>query len=176
MVQEESGKQEQIPQEEPIKIPWYEKIPFSVKAIVFKYWFIGLDYFLFAMGLTLWMGDNYNPYLQMAILGLAMGFFDDFLLYNINGAMESGDRQAQWYEIYKSRKFLSLLINLVYGLAWSFLTSYSAAYLASLTQNGLFQEAFSWALVGLVVDALLLFFKDLPLYLVRRKKGEAIHL
>src|SRR5574344_252188 len=142
MVQEESGKQERAPQEEKIKIPWYEKIPFSVKAIVFKYWFIGLDYFLFAMGLTLWLGDNYNPFLQMVILGLAMGFFDDFMLYNIYGAFENGYHQARWYEIYKSRKFLSLIINLVYGLAWSFATSYSAAALANLVNNGLFQEAF----------------------------------
>lgn len=166
---------------EPIKVPWYEKIPFVLKALFIKYWFMGLDYFLFAMGLTYWMDKDFAAqpgyaYLQMAILGLAMGFFNDFMLYNIYGALETNRREAVWYEIYKSKKFYSLLINLAYGLAWGFATSFVGGYLASLCANGLFQEAFSWAFLGLVVDAFLLFLKDIPLYLVKKKRGEAINL
>jgi hypothetical protein len=166
---------------EPLRVPWYEKIPFCVKAIFFKYWFIGLDYYLFAMGLSIWMGDSYNPYLQMSILGLAMGFLDDFMLYNIYGAFEGHNREAFWYEIYKNKSIWSTLINLVYGLVWAFAASYLCAYFASLIPetswaNGLFQEAFSFALVGLVIDAGFIALKDLPFFILRKKRGEEIHL
>ena len=33
------------------KVHWYHRIPYPVRALLIKYWFFGLNYFLFQMGL-----------------------------------------------------------------------------------------------------------------------------
>jgi hypothetical protein len=161
------------------KVPFFERIPFAVKALFFKYWFMGADYFFFVMGISMFAGDSYNLYLQILLLGIAMGFFNDFLLYNLYSAMESGYHESFWYEIYKSKKWISLLINVLYGLVWAFLTSISCAGLVKVIPSndfGAFREPLTFAVMGLAIDFGFIFIKDAVAFVLKKRRGEEIHL
>jgi hypothetical protein len=170
--------QEQNPEENPgnaaYHISWFDRIPYPVRALVIKYWFMGCAYFFFVTAFTFWMGDNYSIYLQMIILGVAMGVFNEFLVYNIFEAMESARHEAFYYEIFKSKKFYSLLINLVYGILWSVGTSLLCAYLVTVTPAndfGLWREPLTFALMGFVIDGLAVAMKDGLVLLFRNLGG-----
>jgi hypothetical protein len=160
----------------PYKISWFDKIPFWVKAVFVKYWAIGAIYFFFVMGLTAWMNVNYNPLVQMLVVGLAQGFMNDFITYNILDALESSRREAHYWWIFKNAKFYSLVINLVYALAWSYGTGFLCAYLSEITPYnafGVWKEPLTFAIVGLVIDLVAIGLKDLIVYLVNKGRARA---
>ena len=60
-------------------------VPYPVKALLIKYWFFGLNYFLFQRGLgSLFaqLTDKNSLYLRI-ISSFALGVFNDFLVYPI---------------------------------------------------------------------------------------------
>lgn len=149
------------------QLAWYHRIPFFVKAVLIKYWFFGLNYFLFEMGLGYLFPDMsaYSAWLLILIASLAQGVFNDILVYNILDAWENKPGEAKNYELFKSKKLYSLFINIVYGFVWGFITYYLCGTIATAIQHlwpqsYFFQEPLSFALIGFAVDAVFVSIKD----------------
>lgn len=160
------------------KVTWFDRIPFWVRASLIKYWFFGMAYFFFVMGMTFLMGIS-DPgtllFFQILILGVAMGFLNDFIIDNILEVMETNRHEAHYWWIFKSKKWWSVLINLPYGLLWSALSVLVCGLLGNAVDatgvSGLdwtFREPFSFALVAFAIDGVFVLAKDGILALGRR--------
>lgn len=182
MSQTNSGDDDSIVDKKTLKkykVHWYNKIPYPVKALFIKYWFFGLVYFLFMNGLgSLPVFRNESSFTVMTLVlvlitGLAIGVFNDLLVYNILDVIEDFPGQKDLYVLYKSRKLVSLLINVFYGLVLGFLSLYLCALISSAIDPTLtsywFREPFSAALVIFVLDAAFVGLKDLLARFVFRK-------
>lgn len=180
-IQEPKEKNITDPKDTPLvqayKVSWFDKIPYWIKACVFKYWSYGMVYFFFVMGLgTIWVDYGDAIYIQMIVLGAAMGILNDLIFYNVLQVIETSDRESRWWLLFKNKKVYSLFINLAYGLAWGFATSLLSAFFASLIDGVLpnswfFREPLTFALVGSLIDAFVIGFKDLIMFLVEKRKG-----
>jgi hypothetical protein len=80
------AKEEEI--QEPIKVSWFDKIPYWVKAVFVKYWFFGAIYFFFVMGITSFVGNAYEVVWRTVTVCLAIGFMNDLLINHILSFME----------------------------------------------------------------------------------------
>jgi hypothetical protein len=166
----------------PYRISWFDRIPFPVKAIVIKYWFFGMVYFFFVMGMIFlidFSDETVEAAVQILLVGLAMGFLNDFIVNNILETLETNKHEAHFWWIFKSKKAWSLLINVPYSLLWSYISFLLCASLASwVTSMGIdalswaFREPFSFALIGFLVDGVFVLGKDAILLLVQRLKGK----
>jgi hypothetical protein len=98
------------------------------------------------------------------------------MVYNILDAIDGPKPQWRYWVMFKSKKIYSTFINLAYGIGWSCLTFYICGELATVFMGWfgdgcvMFREAFSFALVGFIVDAILVGIKDLIVYAFRRNK------
>jgi hypothetical protein len=167
------------------RVHWYQRIPYPVRAEFIKYWFFGLNYFLFDMGigsLEFFRGSTtdmlaYSTLILFLISGFALGVFNDIFLYNILDVIEDYPKQKQPFVIFKSKKIYSLFINIVYGIVVVFLSRWLSGLIAlaidpQLTSSwGWFREPFTCALVMFVVDGAFIGVKNLIVLLVRRIKG-----
>lgn len=152
------------------RIHWYQKIPYVVRALIIKYWFFALVYFLFMNGLgSLEIFRSESNFagmtlVLMLITGLAIGVFNDLLVYNILDVIEDFPGQKDDYVMFKSKKLYSLFINIAYGLVVGFLSIYIGGSLNSLIQiekfSWLFREAFTAGLLLFVVDGIFILIKD----------------
>lgn len=171
--------------EEPIKVSWFDRIPFWVKAVFIKYWFFGMTYYFFVTAFGYFFQNNEvynnNPIISWIIVGCATGFFNDWMVYNILDTVETKRGQSFYWVMFKNKKFYSTLINLVYGLVWSCLTFLLCAFFADLIMKSdpetwWFREAFSFALIGFVIDGAFVGLKDCIYFTVqwlrKRKEGE----
>jgi hypothetical protein len=161
----------------PYKISWFDKIPFWVKAVLIKYWAIGAIYFFFVMGITTWMNVTYNPLIQMLVVGIAMGFMNDFITDNILDAIETSKKEAHYWWIFKNAKIYSLFINLAFALAWSYATGFLCAYLVTITPAnsfGVWQEPLTFAVIGLAIELAAIGLKDLIVYLWQKMWGPCL--
>lgn len=150
---------------------FFDRIPFAVKALFIKYWFFAAIYFFIAFGLGEFIGSD--GYLLALILGIAVGFVNDFIVYNILNTLESDRREAHYYEYFKSKKLYSLLINLPIAIVWSYATAYicsaiNSLFLGSMTVNWICAEPFTYGLVALIVDGVLIFIKNIGVLAFRR--------
>ena len=160
------------------QLAWYNRIPFWVKAVIIKYWFFGLNYFLFEMGLGYLLNDMtaYSAWLLILIGSFAQGIFNDVLVYNILDAWENVPGEAKNWEFFKSKKLYSLFINIAYGLVWGFLTYYLCGIIATAIQTQwaesyFFQEPLSFAVIGFLIDGVFVLFKDSIVYLIQRRRA-----
>ncbi len=161
------------------KVHWYNKIPYPVKSLFIKYWFFGLIYFLFMNGLgslEIFRSEtNFSSmtFVLIIITGLAIGVFNDLLVYNILDVIEDFPGQKDDYVIFKSRKIYSLFINIVYGVAVGFLGIFISGKFSELIDPTYstfwFREPFTAALVLFVVDGIFIFIKDLIKHFVFKK-------
>lgn len=153
-------------------VSWFDKIPYWIKAVLLKYWSCGMVYFFFVMGLGVYfMNTTYDPYLVMLIVGVAMGFINDFVIYNILVAMDTDKNESRFYMMFKSKKVYSLLINIPYGIVWAFVTGIICALLVTVipaNEFGLFREPLTYGVIGLAVDAIFVFIKDVAVYYCRK--------
>jgi hypothetical protein len=158
------------------KISWFDKIPYWIKACVFKYWSYGMVYFFFVMGLgTIWAEYADAIYIQMIVLGTAMGLLNDLIFYNVLQVIETSERESRWWLLIKNKKVYSLFINIAYGLVWGLATSFLAAFLASkidvvFPTSWFFREPLSFALVGFIIDGVVIGVKDLIMFLFEKRK------
>lgn len=155
------------------RIHWYQKIPYPVRALFIKYWFFGLNYFLFDMGLASipFFRENtnetfyYTTLILIFVAGFALGVFNDIFVYNILEVIEDDPKQSKPYIFFKSKKLYSLFINIIYGILVGFLTHWLCAGLTTAIDptNGSFwfREAFSCALIGFIVDGAFIGLKNL---------------
>jgi hypothetical protein len=175
--EKKTADREETPNVQAYKVSWFDKIPYWIKACVFKYWSYGMVYFFFVMGLgTIWMDYADAIYIQMIVLGVAMGILNDLIFYNVLQVIETSNRESRWWLLIKNKKVYSLFINIAYGLAWGFATSLLSAYFASLIDAVLpnswfFREPLTFALVGSLIDAVVIGLKDLIMFYVEKRKG-----
>lgn len=161
------------------KVHWYNKIPYPVKSLFIKYWFFGLIYFLFMNGLgslEIFRSEtNFSSmtFVLIIITGLAIGVFNDLLVYNILDVIEDFPGQKDDYVIFKSRKIYSLFINIVYGIAVGFLGIFISGKFSELIDPTYstfwFREPFTAGLMLFVVDGIFILIKDLIKHFVFKK-------
>ncbi len=161
------------------KVHWYNKIPYPVKSLFIKYWFFGLIYFLFMNGLgslEIFRSEtNFSSmtFVLIIITGLAIGVFNDLLVYNILDVIEDFPGQKDDYVIFKSRKIYSLFINIVYGVAVGFLGIFISGKFSELIDPTYstfwFREPFTAGLMLFVVDGIFILIKDLIKHFVFKK-------
>lgn len=156
---------------------WYHHIPYWVKALFIKYWFFGLNYFLFQIGLGYLIKDMtaYNSMVLMLIQGVAQGIINDIFIYNILETVEDFPGESFWWVIFKKHKLYSLFINVAYGMVWGYLSWRSNGLLASniikaWPQSWFFQEPFSWAVIAFIIDGAFILIKDAIYHLVTKGK------
>ncbi|MFA6812001.1 MAG: hypothetical protein WCR45_02755 [Bacteroidaceae bacterium] len=148
------------------KLSRFQRIPFWVKAVLIKYWSFGMIYYFIIAGLGIYL-IKYDVSLSFLIMGIVMGLVNDIVVNNILEVIDDENHHAHWYWIFKSKKVYSLLINIVYGVIWGVISGIFSAFLASVIPNntiGLFQEPFTFALVGSLVEAFFVGIKDLIVY------------
>lgn len=168
-------KEEEIIQEDNYKshVRFIDRIPYPIKAIVLKYWFLGLGYYLIMNGIGYFFQDE--TYTVIALLNLALGLcygvFFDIFLYNIYDVIETYEGQRKPYILFKRKNILSLLINVVYGIILAISSTFIGALFMQIEGNpGFGAEAFSYALIALILDAIVLSIKNLIIYLIHRKE------
>lgn len=162
------------------KVHWYNRIPYPVKALFIKYWFFGLVYFLFMNGLgslEIFRSETLFSVMTLVLIlitGLAIGVFNDLLVYNILDVIEDYPGQKEDYVFFKSRKLYSIFINAVYGLVIGFCGIYLSGTLAFLVDPSLsslwFREPFTCGLVLFFVDFVFLLLKYLFVHKIFRKR------
>ncbi len=153
------------------------RIPYPVKALFIKYWFFGLNYFLFQMGLGylfLQLTEQNSLYLRL-ISSFALGVFNDFLVYPILDTIQIYDGQGSPYWRCRGKHIYSFFVNVLYGfivgaLSW-FICLKLYLLIASLDPSTFFfREPFSFALVRFIVDGLFIFIKDIIIRLIKGKE------
>ncbi len=168
------------------RVHWYQRIPYPVRALFIKYWFFGLNYFLFEMGLgsiSIFRessGDTFAAASMILILisGIALGVFNDIFVYNILDVIEDYPGQKKPYVIFKSRKVYSLFINVIFGIAVAFLGRWLSGLIAlaidpELTNVwGWFREPLTCGLMMFIVDGALISIKNFIVYLYHHFKGD----
>jgi len=98
-----------------------KKLPPFVKAAFIKFWFGGAVYFFVGWGLFLNTSDQLDLVL---VLGLALGLCTDLLVNNIlRGMNKDGDYSR--YMMFPRKRFLSFLLNVIYGICLSFVVAYT---------------------------------------------------
>ncbi len=172
--------QETVEVENPYKLSWFDKVPFALKAIVLKYWFFGMEYFFFIMGITTFgsITDNLVLFLvEFLVLGLAGGLITDFMVDNILLVWESSKHEAKWWMIYKDKKSFSVFANVPYGVLHAYLSLLACRYI-TVGLTGAFgdgldwvtNEPFTFALVALVIDLAFIGIKDIIMALALRNR------
>ncbi len=168
------------------KVHWYQRIPYPVRALFIKYWFFGLNYFLFEMGLgsiSIFRestGDTFAAASMILILisGLALGVFNDIFVYNILDVIEDYPGQKKPFVIFKSKKVYSLFINVIFGIVVAFLGRWLSGLIAlaidpELTNVwGWFREPLTCGLMMFLVDGALISIKNFIVYLYHHFKGD----
>ncbi len=156
------------------KVNWFDRIPYAVKALVLKYWFFGMIYFFFVMGIP-----NLDMTSETVIVGVALGILNDLVIYKILELFDSYKNESQYYKFFRSKKVYSIFINTVYGFIVGGLSMIFSFVFRYWIQNGtslevfdtikwLFAEPFTFALLALFVDAIFIGIKDLCVYLYRK--------
>lgn len=171
------------------QVSWFDKIPYWIKAIIIKWWFFGMIYFFFVMGLAGLIGeDSYVWYIQVVVICFAIGVCTDIFTNNILEVVETRPNQSKWWLMIHGHKFIGFLVNVAYGIVIGLAASFICAWFTSLIdapniEAGIadrtywFREPCSFALVALAVDMLCIGIKDLIVYLINRGKvpeGEGI--
>ena len=143
------------------------KVPYSIKAILIKYWFYGAVCFFSLMGFIGNIGEN-----AALISGLIAGAIFDVACYNILEMIDSDNSKAKYYMMYKSKKIYSVLINVVYQvvvflIAMTIISTVVATY-EDPVNNWFLQEPLSIALVLTAIDAIFLLIKNVLVKLFKR--------
>lgn len=155
------------------KVSFFKKIPYSVKAILIKYWFYGLYYYFIIMGIGSLFPDltSSNTITLVVIFCFAAGLSNDLLLDTILDVIENIPGESQKFVFFKKKKsVLSTIINVVYGFIWGFISLYIPSLYVELNESisWLGREPFTFALIALAVDMIFVGLKDLIVYLVKR--------
>lgn len=143
------------------------KVPYSIKAILIKYWFYGAVCFFSLMGFIGISGEN-----AALVGGLIAGALFDIACYNILEMMDQDNNKAKYYMMYKSKKIYSVFINVVYQVAVFLIAMVMISSIVSTykdpVNNWFLQEPLSIALVLTAIDAIFLLIKNLLVKLFKK--------
>lgn len=145
------------------------RLPYWLKAIFVKYWFFGAVCFFTFVGILNLQGEN-AAILTGAISGVAF----DLIVYNILTLMDSDKNESKYYMLFKSKKFYSVIINVLYHIVLYILLLIITVFILSKiekeNQAGFFlREPFSQALVLSLLDAMVMLIKNLLVRLFKKK-------
>lgn len=163
------------------RIHWYQKIPYPIRALLIKYWFFGLVYFLFEMGIgaiPYFRNDSnatilaINSLILILITGLGLGVFNDFLVYNILDVIEDEPGERRPYIFFKNKKFYSMLINIVYGEVVCFISLYLCGLISMAISKDdsmfYFREPLTCGLMMFIIDYIFVSIKNLVVYIYKK--------
>lgn len=143
------------------------KVPYSIKAILIKYWFYGAVCFFSLMGFIGISGEN-----AALVGGLIAGALFDIACYNILEMMDHDNNKSKYYMMYKSKKIYSVFINVVYQVAVFLIAMVIISSIVSTykdpVNNWFLQEPLSIALVLTAIDAIFLLIKNLLVKLFKK--------
>lgn len=135
------------------KPSFLSRIPYSLKAILIKYWYFGAVCFFIGFGVGL------SGYWFAFVGGLAGGMIYDIAIRHFLLAMESDAHEARFHIMCSSRKYYSFPINVVYNIIAFYLGTTLIGFIQSAGLVGFGNEPFSMALVMIIVDYLFLSIK-----------------
>lgn len=160
------------------QLHWYQKIPYPVRALFIKYWFFGLNYFLFNMGLGALpyfvelKQETFaiNTLILLFIQSFALGAFNEVFVYNILDVIEDFPGESKRFIFFKSKKLYSLFINIFYGIVSGLTSLILCGVIATAIGNEtwLFREPFTFALVAFFVDLVFVEGKNLIVRLLKK--------
>ena len=143
------------------------KVPYSIKAILIKYWFYGAVCFFSLMGFIGISGEN-----AALVGGLIAGALFDIACYNILEMMDHDNNKSRYYMMYKSKKIYSVFINVIYQVAVFLIAMVIISSIVSTykdpVNNWFLQEPLSIALVLTAIDAIFLLIKNLLVKLFKK--------
>lgn len=143
------------------------KVPYSVKAILIKYWFYGAVCFFSLMGFVGIYGET-----AALVGGLIAGALFDIACYNILEMMDHDNNKAKYYMMFKSKKIYSVFINVVYQVVVFFIAYVVISAIVSTYKEGsnsmFLGEPLSIALVLTAIDAIFLLIKNLLVKLFKK--------
>lgn len=145
------------------------RLPYWLKAIFIKYWFFGAVCFFTFVGILNLQGEN------AAILsGTISGVAFDLMAYSILQLMDSDKNESKYYVLYKSKKFYSVIINILYHIVLYFglllFTVWILPKIETTDDVGFFlREPLSQALVLIIFDTLVMAIKNLLVKLFKKR-------
>ena len=143
------------------------KVPYSIKAILIKYWFYGAVIFFSLMGFVGIYGET-----AALVGGLIAGALFDIACYNILEMMDHDNNKAKYYMMFKSKKIYSVFINVVYQVVVFFIAYIVITAIVSTYKEGsssmFLGEPLSIALVLTAIDAIFLLIKNVLVKLFKR--------
>lgn len=88
------------------------RIPTPIKAIFFKWWFVGACCFFFYWGLANYINHIWD---QILVLGLATGAVTDLLTNNLMRLLETSDDEYHAWMLIPLKKWWTIFPNVIYG-------------------------------------------------------------
>ncbi|MCL2702576.1 MAG: hypothetical protein FWE91_03090 [Defluviitaleaceae bacterium] len=98
------------------------RLPMWLKALFIKAWFAGAVFYFIGWGFFFQSRDNLDLIL---VLGLVHGLVTDIVVNKILIFIETEAQPSKKYVLCYSRRFLSILINLLFGIICAFLVAYT---------------------------------------------------
>ncbi|MDD4212137.1 MAG: hypothetical protein PHY42_01915 [Bacilli bacterium] len=177
--EESQSKTKDKPAIDPYKIDKLSKIPTWIKAFFVKYWTAGAICFFFFWGLGYYISSMENLIL---ITALATGLIIDFLVTPAFLHFESDKKEYHKYAMVpvSSKKIWTLLINIpiafieVYGVVMIYAFINQAYVNSQGLEEGtvtLAVEPLLYGLFFLVIDLLLLFFKNMIIGMIQNVRN-----
>lgn len=163
----------------PYKIDFLSRIPASIKVLFIKYWVFGVICYFFYWGLGYYIPNLENLTL---VVGIATGIILDIFVTSAFLYFESDKKEFHPYLLVPVpfKKFWSLPINIVVYTGEAF-GVYGIYYLINRLieiSKGLEPgtaplsvEPLLYGLIALVIDVIIIAFKDLIIFIIRKIKN-----
>lgn len=152
-------------------------LPVWLKACVVKWWFAGSVFYFVGWGLFIQSADQLD---LTFVMGLALGAVTDLLVNRALVFFENDRTNYRRYLLCYSRRFFSVPVNLVYGIALSAAVSYTYHAINITAQHITGQppgtvllgaEPILYGLFVLGYDMLAIMLKNAVKGLVRKARG-----
>ena len=130
----------------------------------------GATYFFINMGLGNLIGNNMSAEYFILIDGAFAGILLE-ITNHIYHLLDSDKEESRHYVIFYSKRFYSVFVNVFYGSVWAACTLIITYFFRTWINDSTtlwFAEPFSFALVGLAVDSVFVFLKDIIVYSYRK--------
>jgi hypothetical protein len=108
------------------------RLPVWFKALFIKFWFAGAVFYFIGWGLSAGSQDQLD---LVVVLGLVHGLATDLFVNRILVFIETDDENRR-YMIYYSKRFLSVPINILFGLICAFLVAYTYSIVNFFAMRG----------------------------------------
>lgn len=162
------------------KLSFFDKIPYIVKALFFKFWVYGFVFFFIDMTLGEVISRIPDGWIWIHVIrGVALGAVVDLILNHFLPAFETNKKESRYYMMLKTNKFYSVFVNIIYCVVLSLFVGLSCGAMSNALAKALgkevifvFREPFTFAFVMLVFDAVLQTIKNVLVTMFKRlRKG-----